>query len=151
MFKFRRENIFKEDKMKKNTVEKQQKCKGGITGKGFMPGVSGNPGGKKKGTVGIPAMLRRIGTEKAPAKIAIAVQELFGLKKGESLTMFECFMRLTYVSAIEGNPKAMDFIADRTEGKVSQQIVMEHRQRVKIDGENPMEYLKEYLNSRAEA
>lgn len=33
---------------------------GGITGKGFMPGVSGNPSGRPKGSVNLWARVRRI-------------------------------------------------------------------------------------------
>ena len=34
-----------------NNESSNEKLLGGITGKGFMPGVSGNPGGRPKGTM----------------------------------------------------------------------------------------------------
>ena len=36
---------------------------GGITGKGFKPGQSGNPNGRPKGTRSIPDILKKIGDE----------------------------------------------------------------------------------------
>lgn len=38
------------DTVDNNTENKEYKL-GGVTGKGFMPGVSGNPGGRPKGTL----------------------------------------------------------------------------------------------------
>ncbi len=39
-----------EDVVQNNEIN-NEKLLGGVTGKGFMPGVSGNPGGRPKGTM----------------------------------------------------------------------------------------------------
>ena len=46
------------------------KLPGGITGKGFSKGVSGNPGGRRRGSVSLTAALRRELTRADAQKIA---------------------------------------------------------------------------------
>lgn len=47
--------------MSEENVEKTtEKQLGGITGKGFMPGVSGNPNGRPKGSISIITRLKQI-------------------------------------------------------------------------------------------
>ena len=48
------------------TTDNNGKMVGGITGKGFVKGQSGNPNGRPKGSLSIPDMLRRIGEEEVP-------------------------------------------------------------------------------------
>ena len=56
----------------------KQKLPGGITGKGFLPGKSGNPGGRKRGAVNLTAALKaRLTQEDAVAIVA----RLIGLAK----------------------------------------------------------------------
>ena len=76
---------------------------GGITGKGFKKGQSGNPNGRPKGVQSIPDILRKIGEEE-------------GTKSGD-LTKLQYVMRKVFDFAVEGRPWAVQFIADRTEGK----------------------------------
>jgi len=52
---------------------------GGVTGKGFRPGRSGNPSGKRKGTVSLAAALVRNLTAEDADAIA---QRLISLAKG---------------------------------------------------------------------
>jgi hypothetical protein len=75
---------------------------GGITGKGFKPGVSGNPNGRPKGIQSIPDILRKIGEED-------------GTVDGKS--KLDVIMYMVFSFALEGKPWAVQFIADRTEGK----------------------------------
>ena len=81
---------------------------GGITGKGWKPGVSGNPNGRPKGVQSIPDILRKIGDEE-------------GTKSGD-LTKLQYVMRKVFDFAVEGKPWAVQFIADRTEGRALERI-----------------------------
>ena len=112
----------------------------------YQPGVSGNPAGRPKGTLQIPAMLKKIGKELAPAHVLETVGKVYKIGKDEKLTMFECFIRLAYMEAIAGNSKAWDFVSERTEGKVPQSMVIEIVRKPIEKGENPMDYLTDYLN-----
>jgi hypothetical protein len=69
----------------------------------FKVGVSGNPKGRPKGLQQIPDILKKIGYEE-------------GLKDG-SKTKLEVVMSRVFGYALEGRPWAVQFIADRTEGK----------------------------------
>ena len=130
----------------KLTLKQRNNNEGGVTGKGFKPGQSGNPDGRPKGSLSIPHLLRRIGIEKAPVEIAKNVRELYGMAKNKSLTMFECFVRLTYIKALEGDIRAIDWLSERTEGKVSQAIELKVTHRHKVEGEEPIEYLNDYIS-----
>ena len=81
------------------TTQSNGKMEGGITGKGFIPGVSGNPKGRPKGVQSIPDILKEIGKDK-----------------------LEVVMRKVFQFAVEGKPWAVQFIADRTEGKALERI-----------------------------
>ena len=78
---------------------------GGITGKGFKPGQSGNPNGRPKGTRSIPDILKKIGDEE-------------GTLDGKS--KLDVIMYKVFQYALEGKPWAVQFIADRTEGKAKE-------------------------------
>ena len=78
---------------------------GGITGKGFKPGQSGNPNGRPKGTRSIPDKLKKIGDEE-------------GTLDGKS--KLDVIMYKVFQYALEGKPWAVQFIADRTEGKAKE-------------------------------
>lgn len=69
----------------------------------IRPGCSGNPKGRPKGRTSIPDTLRRIGAEPAPGQ--------------NGVTNLEAVMRLVFNEAMDGKPWAVQFIADRTEGK----------------------------------
>jgi len=72
----------------------------------FKKGVSGNLAGRPKGIQQIPDLLRKIGEEE-------------GLKDG-SKTKLEVVMSRVFGYALEGKPWAVQFIADRTEGKAKE-------------------------------
>ena len=80
---------------------------GGITGKGFKPGVSGNPNGRPKGIQSIPDILRKIGDEEGTA---------------DGKSKLDVIMNKVFQFALEGKPWAVQFIADRTEGKAKEFI-----------------------------
>ena len=68
----------------------------------FKSGVSGNPNGRPKGVQSIPDILRKIGDEE-------------GTLDGKS--KLDVIMYKVFQYALEGKPWAVQFIADRTEGK----------------------------------
>ena len=83
-------------------VDKQpQYNEGGITGKGWKPGESGNPKGRPPKVRTIPDILRKIGEEE-------------GTQDGKS--KLDVIMYKVFQFALEGKPWAVQFIADRTEG-----------------------------------
>jgi len=69
----------------------------------FKLGISGNPNGRPKGSYSIPDLLRRIGDEE-------------GTKNGQ-YSKLDVVMRKVFEYALEGRSWAVQFIADRTEGK----------------------------------
>ena len=71
----------------------------------FKPGVSGNPNGRPKGVQSIPDILRKIGEEE-------------GTVDGKS--KLDVIMYMVFSFALEGKPWAVQFIADRTEGKAKE-------------------------------
>ena len=87
------------------TTQSNGKMPGGITGKGFKPGQSGNPNGRPKGTRSIPDILKKIGDEE-------------GTLDGKS--KLDVIMYKVFQYALEGKPWAVQFIADRTEGKAKE-------------------------------
>ena len=71
----------------------------------FKPGVSGNTNGRPKGARSIPDILRKIGDEE-------------GTLDGKS--KLDVIMYKVFQFALEGKPWAVQFIADRTEGKAKE-------------------------------
>jgi hypothetical protein len=86
------------------TAEKSDKTTGGVTGRGFRPGQSGNPGGRPK-----KRLLDR------------ALKELL-----EADDSRECFLiaRRLISLAKKGNINAIKLIAERTEGRPFQAIAL---------------------------
>jgi len=73
----------------------------------FKAGVSGNPNGRPKGKQSIPDLLRKIGEEEGTV---------------DGVDKLEVVMRKVFQYAVEGKPWAVQFIADRTEGKAKEFI-----------------------------
>jgi len=93
----------------------------------FKAGVSGNPNGRPKGSMSIPDMLKRIGEETIPKEIRSKVNEIFDDVDAGEMTLMEGVMRTTMIYAIQGKPWAVQFIADRTEGKAKEFRVVENK------------------------
>ena len=89
------------------TTQSNGKMEGGITGKGFKPGQSGNPNGRPKGVQSIPDILRKIGDEEGTA---------------DGKSKLDVIMYKVFQFALEGKPWAVQFIADRTEGRALERI-----------------------------
>ena len=100
------------------TTQSNGKMPGGITGKGFKPGQSGNPNGRPKGMRSIPDILKKIGEED-------------GTVDGKS--KLDVIMYKVFQFALEGKPWAVQFIADRTEGKAKEfREVTHNNQAIKV-------------------
>ena len=82
---------------------------GGITGKGFKKGKSVNPKGRPKGVQSIPDLLRKIGSEEGSV---------------DGLSKLEVVLRKVFGFAVDGRAWAVQFIADRTEGKAIERSVV---------------------------
>ena len=94
-----------------NQVPDQVKPKWNITPR-FKPGQSGNPSGRPKG-VSIIAPLY---------KFALQVTEKKNPYTGRQMTWAERIALATLKYAEKGNPKALDIVWDRIEGKMKQEI-----------------------------
>jgi len=79
---------------------------GGATGKGFLPGQSGNPGGRKKGT-SITAILNR------------KLDELDDDGKSRAEKVAEVIVR----EALAGDYRFVDMLLNRTEGKIPDKVL----------------------------
>jgi hypothetical protein len=95
------------------TVEKQHKSngkmEGGITGKGWKPGQSGNPGGRPKKGVAIADILNSRGDE---------IVDETGRTRREQM------LENVYALATGNRPErwAVEFISDRTEGRALERV-----------------------------
>ena len=85
----------------------------------FKAGVSGNPKGRPKNRHSIPDLLRRIGEEEIDAN-------------GQKMSKIEAVCRLAFKRASEGHNWAMQFIADRTEGKPVQNMSIETHEPIQL-------------------
>lgn len=103
----------------------QKQSKKMPTGKRFKPGQSGNPKGRPKKAKCIPDLLRKIGDYQTPAELQKSVIEYFELPKDTCVSMAEAVCLKVYMKAMEGQSWAINFIADRTEGKPAQTIIQE--------------------------
>jgi hypothetical protein len=92
--------------MQRNNNGKQL---GGVTGKGFLPGQSGNPGGRPKGNVKISAAYER--------SLARIVPD-----DPEGRTYAQYIADKNVEIAAQGNIAAIKEVTDRTEGKASRII-----------------------------
>ena len=81
---------------------------GGVTGKGFMPGKSGNPNGRKPLAVTLAQHFRDIGSEI--------------VDKATGWTRIDVAIRRLIMDAAGGKTQATELILDRGWGKVTQPI-----------------------------
>ena len=77
----------------------------------FKPGQSGNPKGRPPKVRCIPDILRKIGEEE-------------GTKDGQE-TKLDVVMRKVFKYALDGKSWAVQFIADRTEGKAVERVMQD--------------------------
>lgn len=86
----------------------------------WVKGVSANPLGRPKKVKCIPDILRKIGDMIAPDDIQEKMRRRFHAK--DKLTMQQAVLMLTYDLAAHGTEWAVEFIAERTEGRVTQGV-----------------------------
>jgi hypothetical protein len=83
-----------------------------------------NPNGRPPKVKSIPDILQKVGKEKIEShRLLSHIANYFpGIAK--DLTFQEAVLRLVYAYAIEGAPWAVQYIAERTEGKVPQTLTV---------------------------
>ena len=105
-----------------------------LTGKG---GFKENPdninkNGRPKGTSSIPDLLRKIGEEPVPDELKEKLKNEFKSENLQGLSLQEAVLRTTYLYAVSGKPWAVQFIADRTEGKPIMTMNLETHEPVQL-------------------
>lgn len=115
--------------------ERNEKATGGVTGKGFLPGQSGNPTGMKPGTKhGLRARLNAV-MRKTPNADILKVLAAKGIEL-EYSDNAEVIAEVTNREAQKGNMSAIKLIADLTEPKLPTDMKMELN-----GGEKPIKVL----------
>lgn len=87
----------------------------------FKKGHSGNPKGRPEKARCIPDILQKIGSEKLGG-VALELVKRYFPKAARNWTFEEAALRMTYLHALRGKSWAVQFIAERTEGKVVQPV-----------------------------
>lgn len=100
-------------------------------GKPFKPGQSGNPHGRPKKIRHIPDILARITSERLPPQHRAAIAKLFP-EISNRPTFLEAILRIVVQKALKGESWAVEFVAERTEGKVVTPIDLSTGQTMKI-------------------
>lgn len=124
-----------------------QKQRGNIKNlKPFKPGQSGNPKGRPPKVKCIPDILGKILKEPLPKHLRDKIKSYYP-EMDRDPTFLDGIMRVVVGKAIKGDSWAIQFIADRTEGKVKDVIEMNGGQRLElveeiidaevVEGDNP--------------
>jgi len=89
--------------------------------KPWRKGQTGNPSGRPPKAVCIPDILGRIGNEALPEELRGKLPEHIK----DSPNMLTALMRVTYLRALQGESWAVQFVSERTEGKVKDVVAVE--------------------------
>lgn len=111
-----------EDATQRNSEEQPKKK---VFGRPFLPGQSGNPSGRPKGSKTLTGILRELLDKDVPG----AVEE-----HGMPLTYAQLLVRTAIKHAAQGNPTFFREILERMDGKVPDRI------EAKLGGNWSMEY-----------
>lgn len=110
-------------------------AKGKLWGRPFQKGQTGNPFGRPLKVKHIPDILAKLGQEALPAEIRKKMHNYPSIMG--SATCLNALMRLVYIQALKGIPWAIEFIAERTEGKPRQPVDVNNEQPLVVVVEPP--------------
>jgi len=107
-------------------VDKQQSSKiGGVTGKGWKPGQSGNPAGRPKKISAWSEQAKEL-LQASELDITITLpdgdRKRLTLKVEDGKTILHAVIGSLILEALKGNIQAVRELADRTEGKPAQKL-----------------------------
>jgi len=104
---------------------------------GFKKGVCPNPNGRPKGLRSIRSILEEYGALEAPAEFIAKIREKFPSAKYKRLTLHDAVYLRCFMAAMSGENWAMQFIAERTEGKVPQKLDIKEETIIEVGFEEP--------------
>lgn len=91
---------------------------------GFKKGKSGNPKGRPKTAKAIPDMLKEIGDRLVDEWLLAQLHAKYGPNHNPR-TMREAMLMAAHADAAKGDKDARQFIAERTEGKVTDRLELD--------------------------
>jgi hypothetical protein len=111
----------------------------------WKKGVSGNPHGRPPKEQCIPVQLQQIGGRPLTALMVKDLKREFPGENFEGMNYLQAVMFRVYRRALNGEQAALDFFAERTEGKVTENVnIRQESQTQAVDlTDLPMEKIKE--------
>jgi hypothetical protein len=101
----------------------------------WKPGMSGNPKGKPPKEFSICTQLQQIGGRQlTPAMVRMLEKEFPG-EAFDGMNYMQAMMMRVFRKAIDGDNGALEFYADRTEGRVTNSIKIEAPERTQLSDE----------------
>ena len=110
------------------SVDKQPKKNGGVTGKGWVKGKSGNPSGRpKKGSSWSDVANQLLDASELDINLTLpnGKQHQITCKIEDGNTIRHAVVGALIVEALKGNIQAIRELADRTEGRPAQKLEAE--------------------------
>ena len=110
------------------SVDKQQKKNGGVTGKGWVKGKSGNPKGRpKKGSTWSEVANQLLDASELDISLTLpnGKKHEITCKIEDGNTIRHAVVGALIVEALKGNIQAIRELADRTEGRPAQKLEAE--------------------------
>ena len=90
----------------------------------WKPGQSGNPKGRKPGVPSIAETLTQYGAMDMPEGLTAKLREKFP-KLPKTLKLGQALWLTVFMQALKGESWAVEFVANRTEGKVKDNLAIE--------------------------
>ena len=117
----------KPTKRKKPVVKQHKNNEGGITGKGWKPGISGNPNGRPKKSTSWSEIANDL-LDSSEIMIVYSTTkktEDLHIKVEKNKTIRHAIVSALINEAMSGNIQAIKELYDRTEGKPAQKLEVE--------------------------